>query len=128
MTALAEPHGPHTLEAGRRDGRGRVGEYLASIEISALRDALTLRSGLFQAIFQIRPTHNPIGVFDMVGCYDERSDRRHTMAELVARGYEDGFRQFVDSVVGASGEWIDSARTTASPSRPSPTSSGEASS
>lgn len=130
VTALTEPRGPHTLEAGRRDGRGRVGEYLASIESASVRDALTLRSGLFQTVFQIRPTHNPLGVFDMVGCYDERSDRRHTTAELVARGYEDGFRQFVDSVVGASGEWIDSARPVRrSSSDPSvSTSSGEASS
>ncbi len=131
MTALAEPQGPNTLEAGRRDGRGRVGEYVASIESAALRDALTLRAGLFQAVFQIRPAHNPLGVLDVAGCYDERSDRRHTVGELVARGYEDGFRQFVDSVVGASGEWIDSARPVRTPvgsPTPSPTSSGEASS
>lgn len=109
VTSLSEPHGPHTLGSGRRDGRGRVGEYLAAIENASVRDALTLRSGLFQAVFQIRPIHNPLGPFDFAGCYDEHSDRRHTVTELVARGYEDGFRQFVDSVVGASGDWIDSA-------------------
>jgi hypothetical protein len=36
--------------------------------------------------------------------YDERSDRRYTLAELVDRGYEDAYRQFIDPVVGASGE------------------------
>lgn len=131
VTALPEPKGPHALGAGRRDGRGRVGEYLASIECASLRDALTLRAGLFQAVFQIRPTHNPLGVLDVQGCYDEGSDRRYTPAELVACGYEDGFRQFVDPVVGASGEWIDAARPVRSGATPrdlSPTSSGEVSS
>ena len=71
------------------------------------RDAIASRVGFFQAVFQIRPTHNPLGPFDFMGCYDDRSDRRQTLAELVDRGYEDGFRQFVDPVVGASGEWIE---------------------
>ena len=114
VTALSEPHGPHTLGSGRRDGRGRAGEYLAAVESASVRDALTLWGGLFQAVFQIRPTHNPLGPFEFTGGYDEHSDRRHTMTELVAHGYEDGFRQFVDPVVGASGDWIDSAR----PGRP----------
>ena len=63
--------------------------------------------GSFRPSSQIRPTHNPLGPFDFMGCYDDRSDRRQTLAELVDRGYEDGFRQFVDPVVGASGEWIE---------------------
>jgi hypothetical protein len=114
VTSLSEPHGPHMMGSGRRDGRGRAGEVLAAVESASVRDALTLRSGLFQSVFQIRPTHNPLGPFDFAGCYDEHSDRRYTTGELVARGYEDGFRQFVDSVVGASGEFIDSAH----PARP----------
>ena len=128
VTALSEPHGPHTLVSGRRDGRGRAGEYMAAVESASVRDALTLRSGLFQAVFQIRPAYNPLGPFDFHGCYDEHSDRRHSLAELVARGYEDGFRQFVDSVVGASGEWIDSvhpARATGAKGEVRATSSGE---
>ena len=109
VTACAEPPGPHALEANRRDARGRAGGDLAAMESASIRDALACCSGLFQAVFQIRPTHNPVGPFDFRGNYDERSDRWHTVAELVSRGYEDGFRQFVDSVVGASGEWIDAA-------------------
>ena len=81
------------------------------MESASIRDALAFGGGLFQAVFQIRPAHNPLGPFDFRGNYDERSDRWHTLAELVSRGYEDGFRQFVDSVVGASGEWIDAARS-----------------
>ena len=107
VTALAEPAGPHTLGADRRDARGRAGEHLAALETASVRDAIASRVGLFQAVFQIRPTHNPLGPFDFKGCYDDRSDRRQTLAELVDRGYEDGFRQFVDPVVGASGEWIE---------------------
>ena len=111
VTACAEPPGPHALAAARRDARSRAGEELAAMESASIRDALALRSGLFQAVFQIRPTHNPLGPFDFRGNYDERSDRWHTLAEMVSRGYEDGFRQFVDSVVGASGEWIDAVRS-----------------
>ena len=106
VAALQEPPGPHTLSAGRRDVRGRAGEHLASLETASLHDAVAARGGLFQAVFQVRPTHNPLGPFDFTGCYDERSDRRQTLAELVDRGYEDGFLQFVDAVVGASGEWM----------------------
>ena len=112
VTALSEPPGPHTLATGRRDLRGRAGEHLSAIETAAVRDAIASRGGLFQVLFEIRPTHNPLGPFDFEGCYDERSDRRQTLAELVDRGYEDGLRQFVDSVVGASGEWIESGQRT----------------
>ena len=126
VTACAEPPGPHALEAGRRDARSRAGEDLAAMESASIRDALASRSGLFQAVFRIRPTHNPLGPFDFRGNYDERSDRWHSLAELVARGYEDGFRQFVDSVVGASGEWIDAARAAPAAKRDrTPASTGE---
>lgn len=126
VTACAESPGPHALEAGRRDARARAGEDLAAMESASIRDALAFGGGLFQAVFRIRPTHNPLGPFDFRGNYDERSDRWHTLAELVSRGYEDGFRQFVDSVVGASGEWIDAARAAPGGTREqSPPSPGE---
>lgn len=107
VTALPEPQGPHTLTSGRRDPRERAGEYLAAVETAAVRDAVARWGGSFQAVFQIRPTHNPLGPFDFKGGYDEQSDRPFSLAELVERGREDGFRQFVDAVVGASGEWIE---------------------
>lgn len=100
--------GPHTLTADRLDIRGRAGQYLLSLETSALHDAIAGHRSRFQAIFQVRPMHNPLGPFDFGGSYDEHSDRRQTLAELVDRGYEDGMSQFVDAVVGASGELIDS--------------------
>ena len=106
VTALPESRGPFNLESGRRDPRERAAEYLASVETAALRDALVAWGGHFQAVFHVRPEHNPIGPLDFDGAYDERSDRMFPLSELIERGREDGFRQFVDAVVGASGEWI----------------------
>ena len=54
----------------------------------------------------IRPAHNPLGPLDFAGVYDERSDRRSPLAELVDRGYEDAYRQFIEPVVAASAERI----------------------
>jgi len=107
VSALPSAPGPHTLGAGRRDLRGQIGEQLVALETAALRDAVSARKGLFEALFEIRPDYNPLGPFDFGGCYDDRSDRRQTLAELVDRGYEDGFKMFVDAVVGASGEWME---------------------
>jgi len=111
VSVLAESPGPHALGSSRRDARGRLSEQLATLETASIRDAVTARSGLFQAIFQIKPSHNPLGLFDFEGSYDESSDRQQSLAELVDRGYQDGLRQFVDSVVGASGEWIESSQS-----------------
>ena len=108
VTACGWPSEPGRLTSGRRDALGRVGESLAAVEGASIRDALALPSRLFEVVFQIRPTHNPLGPFDFRGAYDELSDRGHTLSELVSRGYKDAFSQFVNSVVGASGEWIDS--------------------
>ena len=107
VTALPEAEGPHALTSGRRDPRARVGEYMAAAETAALHDAVARWGASFQAVFQIRPIHNPLGPFDFTGGYDEQSDRPFALGELVERGREDGFRQFVDAVVGASGEWLD---------------------
>ena len=109
VSALPGPSGPHALGASRRDGRGRIGESLSSIESASVRDAVSSRAGLFKALFEIRPIHNPLGPFDFAGCYDERSDRGWTLAELLECGYDDGHRQFVGPVVAASGEQIDQA-------------------
>ena len=107
VSALTGPTGPHALGAGRRDGRGRIGEALSAMESAAIRDAITSRASLFQALFEIHPVHNPLGPFDFAGGYDERSDRTQSLAELLERGYDDGHRQFVGPVVGASGEQIE---------------------
>jgi len=57
-------------------------------------------------IFNVRPGHNPVGPFDFAGGYDERSQRRQGLVELMNRGYEDAYHQFIEPVVGASGERV----------------------
>jgi len=107
VSAVPSASGPHALGAARRDIRGKAGEYLLGVETVSLQEAIDARRGLFQSLFEVRPAHNPVGPFDVAGCYDERSDRTQTLAELVGRGYQDGSRQFVDAVLGASGELIE---------------------
>jgi hypothetical protein len=107
LSSAPPPGKPHELSSGRADLRGRAGEQLAAFETAALRDVLEHFGGRFAGLFVIRPAHNPIGPFDFSGVYDERSDRRHTLTELVDRGYEDAYRQFIEPVVGASGERIE---------------------
>ena len=94
----------HELSAGRVEIRGRAGEYLAAFEAAGLRDLLDQFDGRFAGLFVIRPTHNPLGPLDFAGVYDERSDRIQPLSELVDRGYEDAYRQFIEPIVGAGGE------------------------
>ena len=101
--------GPHALAPGRLDGRARLGDYLQSTEVAAVRDAVRLAASKIMRIFTVHPSHNPIGPFDFSGSYDDRSDRRHPLFELMNRGYEDAYHQFVEPVVGASGERMGSA-------------------
>ena len=54
----------------------------------------------------IRPSHNSIGPFDFDGGFDDRSDRQQALDELLGRGYEDAYHQFIEPVVGASGERV----------------------
>ena len=104
VSAAPESPGPHALSAPRLEGRGRMGAYLQSSEASAVRDATQPAFAGIARLFTIRPEHNPVGPFDFSGGYDDRSDRPQPLAELMGRGYEDAYRQFVEPVVGASGE------------------------
>jgi hypothetical protein len=88
------------------DVRSRLGEFISAAEAAALRDGLTHAELRFDSFYVIRPAHNPVGPFDFRGAYDEASDRRHSIAELMERGYEDAYHQFIEPVVGASGEMI----------------------
>ena len=76
-----------------------VEETMASLEGAE-------RAMLFASVYAIRPMHNPVGPLDFRGVYDERSDRHFAVAELVDRGYEDAYRQFIDPVVAAGGDRI----------------------
>jgi hypothetical protein len=106
VSAAPEGGGPHHLAAGRLDGRGRIGEFLQSSEAAIISDLTRDPRPSLPRVFTIRPAHNPIGPFDFSGGYDDRSDRRQPLVELMNRGYEDAFYQFVEPVVGASGERV----------------------
>lgn len=106
VSAAPDSPGPHALATPRLDGRGRIGDVLQSMEAAAVRDAMTLGAARVPRLFTIRPGHNPIGPFDFGGGYDDRSDRRQSLAELMSRGYEDAYHQFIEPVVGASGERV----------------------
>ena len=104
VAATPEPPGPHELRPARLDGLGRVGEQLASAESAALSDAIRHLHHRFQGVYLIRPSHNPIRPLDLGGAYDEKSDRQQPLDELMERGYEDMYRQFIEPFLGASGE------------------------
>jgi hypothetical protein len=110
VAPVSPPARAHELSAGRGDLRGRLTEPLGTFEAAALRDVMEHAMDRFAGLFVIRPAHNPVGPLDFRGIYDERSDRVHTVAELVDRGYEDAYRQFVEPVVGASGDRIETVQ------------------
>jgi len=108
VAATPDPPGPHELRPRRLDGLGRVGEQIASAETAALSDAIRHLHHRFQGLYLIRPSHNPIRPLDLTGAYDEKSDRVQPLEELMERGYEDTYRQFIEPFLGASGERIGS--------------------
>jgi hypothetical protein len=110
LTASPAPTKAHEMSSGRADLRGRAGEQLAAFESASVRDALEHFAGRFAGLFVVQPKHNPLGPFDFGGVYDERSDRIHTLGELVDRGYEDAYRQFIEPVVGAGAEPLERPR------------------
>ena len=104
VSAAPELPGPHELAHPRVDPLGRLSEHVAASETTALRDAVTHLQHRFRSLYLIRPQHNPVGAFDLHGAYDEKSDRAHPLTELMERGYEDAYREFIEPVVAASGE------------------------
>jgi hypothetical protein len=113
VSAASPVPAPHRLRAPRLDIRRRIGDFSAAAETAALRDAIGMARLRFDSVYVIAPTHNPIGAFDFDGAYDEASDRRQDLGELMHGGYEDAYRQFIEPVVGASGEQL--GRTPAEP-------------
>jgi hypothetical protein len=97
---------PHKLTVPSVDVRHRLGDAIAAMEAATLRDALSAEWQGFQAVYTIAPAHNPVGPFDVIGAYDQTSDRHQALAEVIERGYEDARRQFIEPVVGASGEHL----------------------
>ena len=106
VSGVASMPAPHMLRVPRMDPRSRLGEFQVTAEAAALRDALEMARLRFDSVYVINPAHNPVGPFDVQGAYDEASDRRQDLTELMARAYEDAYRQFIEPVVGASGEQL----------------------
>ena len=106
VSAVATAPAPHRLRSPGLDVRQRLGEMVAADEAAALRDALEMARLRYDSIYVICPAHNPVGPFDVGGAYDEASDRRQDVVELMERAYEDAYRQFIEPVVGASGDHL----------------------
>jgi hypothetical protein len=111
VAATPEPPGPHELRPPRLDGFGRIGEQIASAEAASLADAVRHLHHRFQGVYVIRPSHNPIQPLDLTGAYDEKSDRMQPLEELMERGFEDTYRQFIEPFLGASGDRITQVRS-----------------
>jgi hypothetical protein len=116
VTGVATAAAPHRLRAARLDIRGRFGDFQMAAEAVALRDAIEATRVYFESIYVVQPSHNAIGPYDLHGAYDDASDRRQDVFELAERAYEDTYRQFIEPVVGASGEQL--ARRAAVPAAP----------
>ena len=106
VTAVAPAAAPHRLRAARLDPAGRFGEFTSAAESAALRDALETIGSRFESVYVIQPSHSAIGPFDLSGAFDEASDRRQNLSELMERAYEDAYRQFIEPVIGASGDQL----------------------
>ena len=100
VCADADRSGPHRLTKPTGSLRSRVAEHLAAAETAAVRDAASAYKKRFKGLFVVQSLHNPIGPLDFEGTYDERSDRTQNLGELMDRGYEDAYRQFIEPVVG----------------------------
>ena len=106
VSAVSPVPTPHRLTSAGLDARQRLGEFLVAAESAALRDAMEMARLRFDSVYLVCPAHNPVGAFDFGGTYDEASDRRQDLPELMERAYEDAYRQFIEPVVGASGEHL----------------------
>jgi hypothetical protein len=109
VSAAPEAPGPHSLTPPRLDARGRLGEYLQSAESAVVRDVVRGHHDVLR-VFVIQPAHNAVGPFDFSGGFDDRSDRPQPLGELIDRGYEDAYLQFIEPVLGASGERVGQRR------------------
>jgi hypothetical protein len=103
VSGAPEPPGPHEMREPPPDLRSQVGEYLTSAESAALCDAVRALAP-HQSVFVIRPAYNPLGALDFTGRVDRLSHRPWTPAEMLERGCEDAYRQFIEPVVAAGAE------------------------
>ncbi len=102
VCADSDRSAPHHLRRPTGSLRSRLAEHMAAAETSVVRDAVRSYKKRFNGLFLIQPAHNPIGPLDFEGTYDERSDRYQSLGELMDRGYEDAYRQFIEPILGGS--------------------------
>lgn len=95
------PPRAHALRPVPAGMRARMGELLRSMESAAMAEATAAAFQRRSRVFVVRPEHNPIGPFDFDGVYDEASDRRRGITELLAQGYADAFHHLIEPVVAA---------------------------
>jgi hypothetical protein len=107
VSAASPLQGPHGLAARRADPRAWLGQAVAGQESASVRDGATAFFDRFTSVYHVQPTHNPIGPFDLAGVHDARSDRHAALGELVRRGYDDAYAQFIVPVVGGSAEGLE---------------------
>ena len=103
VSAAPESPGPHALASPRLDGRGRLGEYLQSAEAAVVRDATTTTGGVADFHRCGRRTTRSVRSISPAATTIDRTGGRRS-SELMSRGYEDAYHQFIEPVVGASGE------------------------
>ena len=115
VSAASPLAGPHGLAPRRADPRAWLGQAIAGHESASVRDASTAFFDRFTSVYHVQPVHNPHGPFDLAGVHDARSDRHAALGELVRRGYDDAYAQFIVPVVGGSAEGLEQS---ASPSAP----------
>ena len=109
VSAASPLQGPHGLAPRRADPRAWLGQAIAGHESASVRDASTAFFDRFTSVYHVQPVHNPLGPFDLVGTHDARSDRHAALGELVRRGYDDAYAQFIVPVVGGSADGLEQA-------------------
>jgi hypothetical protein len=100
VCATPDRSAPHRLSTPDGTMESVVAEHLIAAETAAVRDAVAAYAGRFQGVFVVQPAHNPIRPFDFAGAFDERSDRFQSIGELIDRGYEDAYHQFIEPIAG----------------------------
>jgi hypothetical protein len=109
VSAAPPPALPHGMRSRPAELRSRLGELVRSLETAAFQDACAAAFPRFSGTFVIRPQHNPLGPFDFGGVFDDASDRRRTVAELIDQGHEDAYQYFIEPVV-ASGDRVEAVK------------------
>ena len=107
VSAASPLQGPHGLAARRADPRAWLGQAVAGHESASVRDGSTAFFDRFTSVYHVQPAHNPLGPFDLAGVHDARSDRQAALGELLRRGYDDAYAQFIVPVVGGSAEGLE---------------------